>query len=156
MDDREKALNILRRLVYVLYLEIGALQPANHPKIAQKAKMNTSYFQGDKANQASNMYFQVENETDPAKIVAPFEERTGLTLEDVSIAFQEGDWRNKHGAFNFGGPKWARIGEAAVELYRQIELSDWDEAAVVVHKVMGLKNNQGYLVNQLERIDRRR
>lgn len=156
MDDREKALNVFRRLVYVLYLEIGALQPAIHPRIAKKARLNTSFFQGDKAHQASDLYFQVEQETDAAKIVAPFEERTGLTLEDIFIAFEEGDWRNKHGAFNFGGPKWARIAESAVALYRQIEQANWEEAAIAVHTVMRLKNNQGYLVNQLERIDRRR
>ncbi len=156
MDDKEKALNIFRRLVYVLYLEMGAFQADIYPEIAQKARLNTSFFQGDKAHQATDLYFHIEQETDPAKILAPFEERTGLSLEDVHLAFEKGDWRNKHGGFNFGGPKWARIAEAAVELCQHIQQANWEESAVVVHKIMGLKNNQGYLVNQLERIERRR
>ena len=46
MDNRETALYIFRRLVYVLYLEIGALQPANHAAVAKKARLNTAFFQG--------------------------------------------------------------------------------------------------------------
>ncbi len=156
MENREIALNVFRRLVYVLYLEIGALQSPIHPEIAGKAKLNTAFFQRDKARQAFDLYRQVENETDPAKIVGPFEERTGLTLEDIAGAFRDGNWRNKFGGYNFGGPKWARIAEATVDLREQIEREDWDQTAALVHKIKGLKNNQGYLVNQLERIERRR
>ncbi len=155
MDDREKALIIFRRLVYVLYLEIGALQPANHAAIAKKARLNTAFFQRDKARQSFEMARQVENETETAKILAPFEERTGLTLEDISLAFEEGDWRNKFGGFNFGGPKWARIAEAALELRKRIDQDDWVGAAEVVQEVKGLKTNQGYLINQFERVERR-
>ncbi len=156
MEDREIALNIFRRLVYALYLEIGALQPAIHPKIAKKARLNTAFFQRDKARQAAELYHRAENENDPAKIVAPFEERTGLTLEDIAAAFGEGDWRNKYGGYNFGGPKWARIAEATIELRDRIEKEDWEGTAALLHEIKGLKNNQGYLVNQLERMERRR
>jgi hypothetical protein len=156
MDDREMALYIFRRLVYVLYLEIGALQPSTHPEIAGKAKLNTSFFQRDKARQAADLYRQIENEAAPAKILAPFEERTGLTLADIARAFGEGNWRNKYGGFNYGGPKWARIAEATLELRRLIENEDWEETAILLHKIKGLKNNQGYLIHQLEWTERRR
>lgn len=156
METHEITLNIFRRLVYVLYLEIGALQPSIHPEIARKAKLNTAFFQRDKARQAVELFRQVEGETSAAKILAPFEERTGLLLEDVARAFGEGDWRNKYGGYNFGGPKWARIAEAALELCRFIEQGDWEEADILVHEIMKMKNNQGYLINQLERMDRRR
>lgn len=156
VENREMILNIFRRLVYVLYLEIGALQPANHPEIARKARLNTAYFQREKTRQAAELYRQVERENSPAKILAPFEERTGLSLEDIARAFSEGDWRNKHGGVNFGGPKWARIAQAAVELRGLIEQENWEEADALVHEIMRLKNNQGYLINQLERMERRR
>ncbi len=156
MDDHGMTLSIFRRLVYVLYLEIGALQPANHPEIAKKARLNTAFFQRDKERQAVELYRQVENESDPAKIVAPFEARTGLSLEDIHRAFAEGSWRNKNGAFNFGGPRWARISEATLELRRLIEQKDWEAAAAIVYDIKKMKGNQGYLINQLDRVDRRR
>lgn len=156
MDNRETALYIFRRLVYVLYLEIGALQPANHAEIARKARLNTAFFQRDKERQSIEMFQQVENETETAKILAPFEERTGLTLEDIQRAFSEGDWRNKFGGYNFGGPKWVRIAESAVELRRLIDQGDWEGAGDLLYEIKGLKNNQGYLINQFERVDRRR
>jgi hypothetical protein len=155
MDDRESALYIFRMLVYVLYLEIGALQKRIHPAVARKARLDTAFFQRDKAREAASLYHQVENETAPARIVAPFKERTGLTLEDIYRAFHEGDWRNKFGAYNFGGPKWERIAEAALDLRRLIEQEDWQGAAEMVHEIKGLKSNQGYLINQFERVERR-
>ncbi len=155
MDNRETALYLFRRLVYVLYLEIGALQPENHRAIARKARLNTSFFQRDKERQALAMFQQTEDETDPAKILAPYEERTGLTLEDIHRAFAEGEWRNKFGGYNFGGPKWERIAEVTLELRRLIDQGDWEETADLAYEIKGLKNNHGYLINQFERVERR-
>jgi hypothetical protein len=155
MDNRETALYVFRCLVYVLYLEIGALQPRIHKEIARKAKLDSAYFQRDKEREAASLAHQVETETDPAKIVAPFQERTGLSLEDISRAFDEGDWRNKFGAYTFGGPKWARIAEVTLELRKKIEQEDWERAAELVHETKGLKTNQGYLIHQFERAERR-
>ncbi len=155
MDTRETALYIFRRLVYVLYLEIGALQPENHPGVASKARLNTAFFQRDKERQALEMYHQTEAETDTAKILAPYEERTGLTLEDIHRAFAEGEWRNKFGGYNFGGPKWERIAEVTLELRRLIDQGDWEMTADLVYEIKGLKNNHGYLINQFERVERR-
>src|SRR6266498_3234026 len=149
----EKTIDIFRRLVYVLYLEIGALQPAIHPEIAAKARLNTAFFQRDKERQAVDLYQQVIEETSPAQIVAPFVERTGLTLADIYRAFTEGDWRSKVGAYNFGGPRWVRIAEAAIQLRRLIEQADWEEADDLVYEIKKLKNNQGYLINQFDRAD---
>ncbi len=156
MDDRETALYVFRKLVYVLYLEIGALQPRIHREVARKAKLDNAFFQRDKEREAARLDRQVENETDPEKIVAPYQERTGLTLEDIHQAFAEGDWKNKFGSYNFGGPKWVRIAETALELRKKIEQQDWEGAAELVYEVKGLKSNQGYLINQFERADRRR
>jgi hypothetical protein len=156
MENQATALEIFRRLVYALYLEIGALQPANHPEIARKARLNTAFFQRDKERQVFELYRQVKSEPTTAKILAPFEERTGLSLEDIARAFSEGEWRNRFGSFNFGGPRWARIAEATLKLRQQIDQGDEEETAFLLHLIKGLKNNQGYLINQLERVDRRR
>lgn len=156
MDERETALYVFRKLVYLLYLEIGALQPHIHPPTAKKAKLSSAFFQRDKERQAAALYHETETETDADKIVAPYEERTGLTLDDVQRAFSEGDWRNKYGAFNFGGPRWTKIADLTLELRSLIRQENWAETAEVVQEVKGLKTNKGYLINQFERSDRRR
>lgn len=144
-----------RKLVYVLYQEIGALQVRHHPQIAAKAYLKNAFFQGERERQAADLYHQIEHEEDLGVVQAMFHQRTGLTLEDIHRAFSEGDWRNKFGGYNFGGPKWVRIAEIALELRRQIEQQDWDAAAATIQEVKGLKTNQGYLVNLFERSDRR-
>lgn len=154
MDERETALYFFRKLVYLLYLEIGALQPRIHPVLAAKARLNTAFFQRDKERQAAALYKDIERETDLAKILAPFEERTGLSLEDVHRALVEGDWRNKFGAYNFGGPKWQKIAEVTLELHRLIAQADWGKTAELLYEIKGLKTNQGYLINQFERSER--
>lgn len=156
MDQRETALYFFRKLVYLLYLEIGALQPRIHPELANKARLNTAFFQRDKDKQAAALYQEIEHETDHARIVAPFEERTGLSLEDVHRVLAEGDWRNKFGAYNFGGPKWQKIAEVTLKLNRLIEQADWDKTAELLYEIKGLKTNQGYLINLFERTERRR
>jgi hypothetical protein len=156
MDERDTALYVFRKLVYVVYLEIGALQPRNHPQVAEKAKLNTAFFQRDKERQAASLYHQTETETDPEKILAPYVERTGLRLEDVQRAFTEGDWRNRYGSYNFGGPKWAKIADVTQAMRLSIEAGDWEEVANQVQEVKGLRTNQGYLVSAFERTERRR
>lgn len=156
MDEFETGLYIFRKLVYVLYLEIGALQPHNHPAVAKKARLNSAFFQREKERQAAALYRQTEHETDLEKIVAPYVERTGLTLEDIHRAFAEGDWRNKFGAYNFGGPRWERIASVALQLRQALGQQDREKIASLVQEVKGLKTNQGYLINQFERSERRR
>ena len=155
MDSQQQALYIFRKLVYVLYQEIGALQTRNHPQIAKKAFMKTAFFQGERERQAAALYHQIENETDLAKVEEMFQQRTGLTLNDIHRAFAEGDWRNKFGAYNFGGPKWVRIAEIALALRSELEQQNWEEVAVLVQEVKAMKTNQGYLVNLFERSERR-
>jgi hypothetical protein len=156
MPDNELALYIFRKMVYLLYLEIGSLQPWIHPQLARKAKLKTAFFQREKERQAASLYHQTETETDPEKILEPYAERTGLTLNDVHRAFVEGDWRNKHGAYNFGGPRWAKVAELALELRKDIEAGDEQATEETIHEIKSLKTNQGYLINQFERTERRR
>jgi len=156
MDVQEQSYYFFRKLVYVLYKEIGALQPRVHPQLASKALITSPYFQGERERQAAELYLQIEHETDLGSIVAGFEQRTGLTLDDIHRAFVDGDWRNKFGAYNFGGPKWVRIAEAALELRASIAQEDWDRAAGLVQDIKSLKTNQGYLVNMFEWTERRR
>jgi hypothetical protein len=156
METSETALYVYRKLIYLLYLEIGSLQPRIHPQIARKAHMKTAFFEREKDRQALVLYQSIENETDLEKILAPFVERTGLTLEDVHRAFVEGDWRNKFGSYNVGGPRWARIAEVTLHLREAVVGKDWEKAAELLQEIKALKTNQGYLIHQLERTEKRR
>ena len=156
MDEQQTGLYIFRKLVYVLYLEIGALQPRIHPELARKARLKSAFFEREKERQATELYRETEFETDLKKIVAPYIERTGLTLEDIHRAFAEGDWRNKFGAFTFGGPKWEHIADLTLQLRQALEQGQSETVARLVQEIKGLKTNQGYLIKQFERSDRRR
>lgn len=156
MEAHETEFYFFRKLVYLLYLEIGALQPRVHPELAEKAKLNTAFFQREKESQAARLYRETETKTDTAAILAPYEERTGLSLHDVYRVFLEGDWTNKFGAYNFGGPKWLKIAEVTVKLRDLIDAQDWAQAGELLYEIKALKTNQGYLVSQFERTNRQR
>lgn len=156
MEEHATVLYVFRKLVYLLYREIGALRPNIHPGIAKKAHMKTAFFEREKERQALDLYHQIEDEANVEKILVPFIDRTGLTLEDIQRAFAEGNWHNKFGGYNFGGPKWAKIAEVAVALQKSLEQNDWETADSLVQEIKGLKTNQGYLVSQFERTERHR
>jgi hypothetical protein len=156
MDEKATALYFFRKMVYVCYLEIGSLQHRNHPQLAAKALLKTAFFEREKEKQAVALYRQTENEESPAAILNPYIERTGLTLEDVERAFREGDWRNKFGGYTFGGPRWAKIAKATLELGQFIEQADWEKSVDLIYEIKKMKSNQTYLISHFERGDRRR
>lgn len=156
MTGKEEALYFFRKLLYVLYLEIGGLQPKIHPEIAGKADLKNAFFQGEKQRHTAELYRLTETEEDPDKIIAPYIERTHLTLEDLRRAFAEGDWRNKFGGYNQGGPRFVKITDAALKLRDLIEREDWEEAKFLLFDIKAMKTNQGYLINQFEWTERRR
>ena len=155
MEQSQISLYFFRKLVYLLYLEVGALRPEVHEELAQKADLKNAFFQREKERQAADLYRLTEQYTETAAIIAPYQERTGLTLEDVHRAFVEGDWRNKFGGYNFGGPKWERVAAVALQLRRLIDEQNWEEAGVLLQEIKGMKTNQGFLVSQFERSERR-
>ncbi len=156
MNEQEEALFFFRKLIFVLYLEIGALQPEIHAEIAAKADIRHGYFQGEKQKQASELYHITEQEVDPTKIVAPYIERTGLTLEDIQRAFNEGKWQERYGGYHFGGPKLIKLTEATLALREYIVQQNWEEAAMQVYAIKRMKTNQGFVINQFEWTERRR
>jgi hypothetical protein len=124
--------------------------------MAAKALLKTAFFEREKEKQAVALYRMTENEESPAVILAPYIERTGLTLENVHRAFAEGDWKNKFGKYTFGGPRWARIAELTLDLQKLIEQGDWEKTVDLIYEIKKLKTNQTYLVSHFERGDRRR
>lgn len=155
MDEKETTLYFFRKLVYVLYQEVGSLQHRVHPELARKANLKSAFFEREKERQAAALYQLTEQETDTNKIIEPYALRTGLSLEDVERAFREGDWKNKFGGYTFGGPRWARIAEVTLRLKKLIDVGDWEEAADLTYEIKKLKSNQAFVINLFERGDRR-
>jgi hypothetical protein len=155
MDQQESAFYFFRKLVYVLYLEVGGLQPRIHPELAGKAYLKTAFFEREKERQAAELYRQTEAETDTETILAPYKERTGLSLDDVERVFREGDWKNKFSGFTTGGPRLARIAQVTIQLKSLIDQEDWQGAADLIYEIKKLKTNQTYVVNVFERSERR-
>jgi hypothetical protein len=156
MDVTNPALYIFRKMVYLVYLEIGALTPRVHPELAAKAFLKTAYFQREKERQALELYRYSEGQEDVDHILAPYVERTNLTLEEVHRVLSEGDWRNKFGGYNFGGPKWEKIAEMTLALRDAIRQGDQEVVDEVLFEIKRFKTNQGYLINMFERTERKR
>jgi hypothetical protein len=156
MDEKETVRYFFRKMVTVLYWEIGALTPRVHKALANKAYLKTAFFQRDKERMSAALYRLVTKETEPSAIIEPFRERTGLTLEDIHQAFAEGNWKNKFGGYTFGGPRWAEIAEFTMKLRSLIETEQWEEAKMLLFEIKALKTNQGYLINQFDRVERGR
>jgi hypothetical protein len=155
MDDKETALYFFRKLVYVLYLEIGSLTPRIHKQLAAKAYIKNAFFNREKEKQAAELYRFTETEETPAVITAPYIERTGLTLEDLERVFREGNWRNKFGGYTFGGPRWAHIAQVTLELRKLIDQGEWEKTVDIIYEIKKMKSNQTYLISHFERGDRR-
>lgn len=156
MDDKQLALFYFRKLVFALYGEIGALQPENHPELANKADLRHGFFQREREKQAAQIYLLTEQVQTPAEILQPYEERTGLNLEDVERAFREGNWKNKFKGYNFGGPRWAHIAAVTQRLRDVIERQAWDEVGLLDYEIKKLKHNRGLVIELFDRIERYR
>ncbi len=154
MNEKEKAFFFFRKLVFCVYSEVGALKAEVHPELAAKVALTSSFFQGERKKQAALLYQRIEEEEDTAKILAPFEERTGLSLYDVFRVFDEGNWQNKFSGYNFGGPKWTRITAITMDLKRAIDDEDWEKATDLSYDIKGLKTNFGLLINEFDKTDR--
>ena len=121
-------IDIFRKTTSFLYREIGILQPSNHVRVNDKRSDDYSFFSNQRKNIARELYHKTEQENDPRAVLAPYEKVTGLTLEDIHRAFDEGDWRAGGGRIFYGGPKWASITAKSIAL-RDALIEDDEESA---------------------------
>jgi len=128
------ALNIFRRLVYVLYIWRSArCDRANHPKIAQTRPAEPrAFFQREKTRQAAELS-QIENESDPAKIVPHLRSaRPDAGRYRVRLVKETG--ATSMAAYNFGGPKLGADAEATVSCANGSTKENWEKAALLLHE----------------------
>lgn len=154
MDQKERALYFFRKMVYCIYTEIGSLQASVHPELMEKAKSNTPFFHGDRKKQTALIYLEIEQEQKTNRILSPFKQRTGLSLQDVQRAFSEGNWQNRFHQYTFGGPRWVAITEKTVQLKELIDEENWEKADELTYEIKGLKTNFNYLIEEFEKTER--
>ena len=152
MQPRDGALYYFRHLVYCLYREIGVLRSSNHAEVAKKAWLKSGFFTGDRKRQAGDLYCMTRLENRSEAILRPYKTRTGLTLEDIFRAFDEGNWQ-QGGHFVFGGPKWAKIAENTMALRDAIDSENWTTAKNLILEIRTLEHNNALVVTKFKDAD---
>ncbi len=100
-----EALDTFRKLIALLYREIGMLKSRNHQELAGKRKLEFDFFPDRRKTLSGDLYRRTRQHAEPGSILRTFEEHTGLSLHDIERAFREGDWKNSSGNYSYGGPK---------------------------------------------------
>jgi len=148
MVEIDEALETYRKLVSLLYREIGAMHRNNHPELHDGSTLALSGFAAQRKNRAREIYCESRADQNPDAIADRYRRETGLSLEQVHEAFRDGDWllgRTKH---SFGGPKWAEIAEVAVDLRNSLRDGDPAAAGLLIKQVGALHHNNGQLADK--------
>jgi len=126
-EIEKQALCYYRFFVYREYREIrflGNTRIGRYDRFAERyavlAKLGRTAF--------ARVWHEIASETDPALIVKPFEELTGLSLRAVEEAFRKGEWHPAKAEVKvFGGPKHADIALHAMRLGEAIKAGLWTD-----------------------------
>ena len=149
----KNALDHYRRLVALLYREIGVLKESNHP-LARKAKKTDPLFaQASRKQRAKFIYGLTLAQTDPAQIATEYYTRSGLTLDDVHDAFANGRWAGYDGRCSYGGPLWASIAETAISLGNALQQQVWHDIQPLLATVKTLEHNNGHITTKYPQLD---
>ena len=126
-DIEKQALCFFRFFVYREYREIrflGNQRIGRYDKFAERypvlLKLDRTVF--------ARIWHEIASETEPARIMKPFEDVTGLTLQAVEEAFRKGEWHPVKAEVKvFGGPKHADIAVHAMRLGEAIQAGRWTD-----------------------------
>ncbi|MFQ5662352.1 MAG: hypothetical protein ACE5HL_00770 [Terriglobia bacterium] len=150
---QNQGLDYFRRVVALVYREIGVLEASNHAAIAAKINAAGGFFGQQRKVEAKKLYKLSLTDISVDHTLTRYAKRTGLTLEDVYEAFRSGTWRTASGGFAFGGPRWAAITKAAIELGSAIRSKSWSEVGGLVNVIDGLEHNNGRIVDKFSELD---
>jgi hypothetical protein len=80
-------------------------------------------------------------------VIRPYQEKTGLSVDDLIHLFNLPDWdTGPDGEPDYGGPKWAKIAETLKGLISALESGNMIRARGIADCVSDLCHNNGHLV----------
>ena len=146
--NREPA-DTFRRLVALLYREIGVIDARNHVEITAKCKRHSGFFSTPARKVMARDVFQdTKRSSELDRITRKLESLTGLSLADIERAFREGRWAGPGGTCAYGGPKWAAIAEATIALRAAIISANTAEVVLLLARIEDLQHNNGPVVQK--------
>ncbi len=152
---RIEAVDTCRKLVALLYREIGVLDIYNHPELAGKRKLESGFFPRQRKVMSRKFYRKTEQNGAVEGLVTSLEACTGLSLCDIERAFREGHWKNRSDGYAYGGPKWALIAQTTIALQAAIAENDLAAMLRLLHEVGRLEHNNGRIVDKFSELEAR-
>ncbi len=148
-----KAIDTFRKLVALLYREIGVLDSRNHRELASKRNLQSGFFANPaRKRMAREIYQRTKTAPKPDAPANELETITGLSLHDIERGFRDGDWRNPSGGYSYGGPKWGAIASATVLLRDAIENRDASGMRRLLKEIDALEHNNGRIVTKFSEL----
>ena len=141
-------LEMFKKATSFLYREIGILKPFNHHEVCSKRSNEYGFFENNRKRLARELYHNTNDKNDPQTVLTEYEVVTGLTLEDIYCAFDEGNWKVGEGKIHYGGPKWAIIAETTIKLRDALIEGDKVKARELTLRLETLEHNNGQLVDK--------
>jgi len=143
-----KPIDMFRKTVSFLFREIGIIESFNHAQVYRKRSNKHGFFDDCRRKSlARKLYHETKHEDSPVALLKKYEELTGLTLSDIHLAFEEGDWDG-----GFGGPKWADIAEETIGLGEAIIEGDQEAMDEHTRHLESMKHNNGRLVDKFNEL----
>jgi hypothetical protein len=150
---QSRGLDYFRRVVALVYREIGVLKAPNHAAVAAKINAAGGFFGPQRKVEAQKLYKLSLTDISIDYTLTRYAKRTGLTLDDVYEAFRSGKWGTASGEFGFGGPRWAAITKTAIELGSAIRGKNWSAVEAAISEIDGLEHNNGRIVGKFAQLD---
>jgi hypothetical protein len=145
VDDR--AWCYYRNLVHTVYREIRHIGASGDPEA--RLRVDEESLGREIANirkwrsrlKTTALFDKIANKRSTASIRAPYEEVTGLQLDQLAALFGRPGWDRY-----YGGEKWKRIVELTLQLGTAIDADDGRGANALCEEISTIEHNSGRLV----------
>jgi hypothetical protein len=138
---------VLRNLVHTVYREARHLGPSGDPDAMVTVSGGVLLPSAERCSLKRQNLKSVDLHTATAtantieEVLKPYEETTGLTVDDLIMVFSLPNWKSQ-----YGGPKWVQIAETLKKLVIAFEAGDLEQAHRISKAVYALHHNGGRLV----------
>jgi len=137
---------VFRNLVHTVYREARHLGPEGDLNAQARVSGGPLLPHAEQCRRAREelkslrLYELTTQARSTGDVLRPYQERTGLSVDDVIRVFNLPNWRR-----GYGGPRWATIAETLKELVSALEAGD-PRARAIADGVFDLHHNHGPLV----------